>query len=217
LENLFPQARIDLCLFHLSKSAFTNIQKRGLVPAYNNDSARAKFRSLPALAFLPPNEVEGGFDEVAEELRRLVPSEALEGYLRYFEETYIRKIQYGLRWDPLFPIDKWNCNTAAKSRLPRTNNAMEGWHKKLNGRFPRAQMTLSQFIIRLKDEEESTSSLFENREANPASPFRGRQSRPAILERESQLEAAVKDYDLKKYRSRIHFLVCIQKHLASSF
>jgi hypothetical protein len=27
----------------------------------------------------------------------------------------------------------------------------------------------------------------------------------------------VKDYDLKKYRSRIHFLVCIQKHLASSF
>jgi hypothetical protein len=217
LEKLYPNCTINLCLFHLAKSCYTNVQKWGLIPAYRDASVRENFRCLPALAFLPSNEVEDGFDEVAAELRRLVISDALDGYLNYFEKTYARKKEFGLSCDPLFPVEKWNCNAAALKKLPRTNNAQEGWHRRFNGRFPRAKMNLSQFITRMKEEEEATALLFENREANPASPFRGRESRIAILEREDQIETAVRDYRDGKYRSRIHFLVCIQNHLASSF
>ena len=61
--------------------------------------------------------------------------------------------------EALFPIKDWNCHFAALNDLPRTNNALEGWHKGFNQRFPKSNMLLSQFILRLKDEEESSWNL----------------------------------------------------------
>jgi hypothetical protein len=70
-------------------------------------------------------------------------------HLALLSTVYSRQFRHGMKWPGLFPIDKWNCHIAAKSRLPRTNNALEGWHRRFNARFPRSNMPLSQFIVRL--------------------------------------------------------------------
>lgn len=62
---------------------------------------------------------------------------------------------------PLFEIQDYNSFDAVLQDGPRTNNAVEGWHFAFNKRFPKARLPLSQFIMRLKDEEERTTDLAE--------------------------------------------------------
>jgi hypothetical protein len=57
----------------------------------------------------------------------------------------------------------------------------------------------------------------EQHEMNPATPLRGRSQRANIIEREDHLMAGVQDYIDNKYNTKIHFLVCVQKHLATDF
>lgn len=76
--------------------------------------------------------------------------------MRYFERTYITRRVNGQATHGKFKIADWNCRAAALQGLPRTNNDIEAWHRTFNERFPVSNMLLSQFIIRLKDEEEKT-------------------------------------------------------------
>ena len=98
LGSLFPGATINMSLFHLSKSAYCNLQKRGLIATYSEPSVRELFRCLPALALLPCEDVELGFEEVANALRSkpddddLLDADRLDDYLAYFERTYIRSV-----------------------------------------------------------------------------------------------------------------------------
>uniref|UniRef100_A0A915EN88 Uncharacterized protein n=1 Tax=Ditylenchus dipsaci TaxID=166011 RepID=A0A915EN88_9BILA len=80
-------------------------------------------------------------------------------YLGYFERTNIRRKVRGVSTEKLFPIAHWNCHVAALNELAHTKNHLEGWHKGFNERFGRDQIPLSQFILRLKAEEEETRKL----------------------------------------------------------
>uniref|UniRef100_A0A915EK07 Uncharacterized protein n=1 Tax=Ditylenchus dipsaci TaxID=166011 RepID=A0A915EK07_9BILA len=59
----------------------------------------------------------------------------------------------------LYPIADWNCFELLLNKKPRTDNAHEGWRFRFNMRFPKANMSLRQFILRLQDEEEETWQL----------------------------------------------------------
>ena len=176
---------IDLskcCLFHLSKNAFANIQTKGLLLAYSNEDAKMYFRSLVSLAFLPLSEVPDGFDELSLKLNSLLIFEQLSlvdnlarkliyvfrkfmqfltflEYLEYFEKTYIRCRTGRVLREGVFPTALWNHREAAINGMPRTNNAIEGWHNSFNQRFPKSKMPLSQFIVRLQSEEEKTRQI----------------------------------------------------------
>jgi len=56
---------------------------------------------LPALAFLPTEDVTQGFTE-------LQPPPALEGLAEYFEENFIGLQQRRRRIEPRFGVEKWN-------------------------------------------------------------------------------------------------------------
>lgn len=155
-------------------------------------------------------------------------------YLDYFERTYVRgrKVAHCVK-EATFPPSMWNCNKAAVQGLPRTNNAMEGWHRSFNDRFPKSKMALSQFLIRLMCEEEKTRQLdvrfgtflisffsiyktcFRAR-ANPAECIRQLRT-TAIQKRNDNLKLLVEHYNARKVSTRderLDFLQNIQHHLA---
>uniref|UniRef100_A0A915CQ32 MULE transposase domain-containing protein n=1 Tax=Ditylenchus dipsaci TaxID=166011 RepID=A0A915CQ32_9BILA len=68
LQQCFPLAVINFCLFHLSQNLFSQLGKRGLKSLYDNLETRILLRSFAALAFLPVAEVANGFEEVVAEL-----------------------------------------------------------------------------------------------------------------------------------------------------
>ena len=50
--------------------------------------------------------------------------------LDYFEDTYMGRFHHNApRRESLFPIEIWNMFNRTDEELPRTNNAVEGWHR----------------------------------------------------------------------------------------
>lgn len=66
-REVFPDAEYSFCQYHLSGNAFKNVQKKGLVPIYSGE-VKNLLRCLPALSYLPPDEVLQGFADVVDRL-----------------------------------------------------------------------------------------------------------------------------------------------------
>ena len=107
---------------------YSQVQSEGLQTQYVNDAATSlTIRMLPALAFVPPEHVVEAF----ETLQAVLPDEVAP-ISDYFEDTYIGRLRRGnQRAQPYFSVDIWNVFNRADNDLPRTNNAVEGYHKKL--------------------------------------------------------------------------------------
>ena len=108
------------------------MQASGLSAQYGTDeNFSLKIRHIPALAFLPPNDIPGAFDQLKDHL----PAEA-SGIIQWFEEYYVRgRIRCTLRdgnvirASPLFP-DFWSVINNIEYALPRTQNFVEVWHRR---------------------------------------------------------------------------------------
>ena len=90
VNQVFPNATVSGCFFHLCQSLWRNIQSNGLVPLYTEDQeARKILKQLPALAFLPIDDVIHGFDTIDEELAEPEYEEQIRQIFNYFEDVYI--------------------------------------------------------------------------------------------------------------------------------
>ena len=86
-QGSFPGLNCTGCFFHLSQSVWRRIQAAGLQHDYQTDPEFASWlRCLPALAFLPPGDIEQAFDDLL----------SADGFdprgleiANYFEDTYI--------------------------------------------------------------------------------------------------------------------------------
>jgi len=78
---VWPDITIRHCLFHLGQSVNRKVQSLGLSQLYiDNEEFRKSIRSLAALAFLQPDEVEYGYQL----LRGIAHDQAIQIY-DYFE------------------------------------------------------------------------------------------------------------------------------------
>ena len=101
---------------------------------------------LSAIAFLPPNDVIRGFEELADHLRNVCNGD-LDDLLEYFEDICIGRYQRNApRRPPSFPIQLWNKFHRTNNRLPRTNNSTEGWHRAFQGYIPSRHPNFWKFI-----------------------------------------------------------------------
>ena len=81
---------------------------------------------LAALAFVPLPDVIDASESVADEF----PLDA-QKVINYFEDTYIGRLRPGgHRRALLFDLALWNMYDQTIGDLPRTNNAVEGWHRR---------------------------------------------------------------------------------------
>ena len=113
---------------------------------------------IAALSFVPVGFVVNAFEDLATEIRRLFNTDADE-ILDYFEDTYIgRPRRQGGRRNPTFHHDVWNMFQRSLSELPRTNNYVEGWHRRLQANLYVYHPTLWKLIEVLKREESLVST-----------------------------------------------------------
>ena len=130
----FPNAIVSGCFFHLSQSVIRKVSELGLKTTYETDEEFSMLvRSLPALAFVPEEEVEERFEEVA----AAFPDEpAVNNLISYFESTYVRGPRLAGRYrDPTFPPGVWSHFADAVLLEPKTTNACEGFHNALKSLF----------------------------------------------------------------------------------
>ena len=100
---------------------------------YNTDEHFSLLiRQIPALAFLPPDNIPAAFDQ----LRNNIPPEA-DDIVHWFEDTYVhgrrrRALRNGniVRHPPLFPPAFWSVADNMEYALPRMQNSVEAWHQR---------------------------------------------------------------------------------------
>ena len=149
---VFPRANITGCFFHLGQCVWRKIINVGLRERYvNEENVRTLIKMMTCTAFLPTDDVIKGF----EALRNLESyNEDLDVIFDYFEDNYIgRPMSNNRRRRPKFPLSMWNVFDRLQTGLPRTNNAVEGWHTAFQGSLSCSHPTVWLLIEALRREE----------------------------------------------------------------
>ena len=132
----YPNASIKGCLFHLCQSVIRKVGELGLKREYeSNPQMNMAVKSLTALSFVPENEVLVRFEDVLETFPDI---DRVDELVAYFEMTYIHGRARGEgrgRAPARFPINIWNHFEDPGNDVPRTTNAVEGYHNGLNSLF----------------------------------------------------------------------------------
>lgn len=83
---------------------------------------------LPALAFVPQEDIIESFETLIKAYDLFTNKELLTPLIDYFESNWIGRLQRRHRWEPKFSIPIWNCFSLEEADLPQTNNSVGGWH-----------------------------------------------------------------------------------------
>ncbi|CAF3806026.1 unnamed protein product [Rotaria socialis] len=140
---------ISGCFFHLQNSIQRKLQDLGFKTNYEQDPVFSHHvNQIAALAFLQPNDVSQGFDDLYNSLPQM-----LHLLLDYFEGTYVGRNRTQGRAKTMFEIELWNMHQRTTDRLMRTNNSAEAWHRCLSSIMQCQHPTLWSFINNLKNED----------------------------------------------------------------
>ena len=150
LEAVFPGVIVKGCYFHFTQNIWRRIQANGLQDRYQHDHGFVTdVRMIAALAFVPENDL----DRVYTILSNNVDA-ALDVILDYMETNYIGAIRRGRFRRPLFPYGMWGVHDRVIDDLPRTNNAVEGWHNRFNRHVGSHHADIWKIIDVIKKEED---------------------------------------------------------------
>lgn len=164
IQTQIPGAHAYGCFYHLCSNIWKHIQEAGLQAHYvADDEFSIHLRMIAALAFVPPNDVADSFDELCAAIRNLYNIEA-DNVLDYFEDHYIGRFRRNApRRPPTFAIELWNMFHRSDAELPRTNNAVEGWHRCFQANVSACHPIFWKFLEVLKKEESVVRvSIFQN-------------------------------------------------------
>ena len=150
LETVFPGVDVSGCFFHFTKNIWKRIQANGLQDRYQQDVGFVtEVRMIAALAFIPANDVDRVFNLLSNNL-----DPALDVILDYVEENYIGAVRRGRFRRPRFPYTMWGVHDRVVNDLPRTNNAVEGWHNRFNRHVGCHHANIWKIIDVIKKEED---------------------------------------------------------------
>ena len=130
LREVFPDIQIHGCQFHYSQSIFRKVQVLGLAKTYKEDSAlRQEVKMLFALPLLPQRDMIKGFEEM-----EMNADPRLTDLMQYMRSTWFSSSV----WKP--------ANLCSYQRLVRTNNDVEGYHRRLNQRCVTAHPSIYKLL-----------------------------------------------------------------------
>ena len=160
----FPGAINKGCFFHLCQNIWRKIQNSGLATLYGDDENFCLLmRHIGALAFLPSSEIIDAFESV----KSILPDNAAE-VVSWFDENYVngrvrRTYRNGreARVPPLFPPEMWSVFQNNNIGFPRTQNKVEGWHRRWQLLVGRNHPGVFHLIKELKKEQEHVEAEME--------------------------------------------------------
>ncbi|KAG8180971.1 hypothetical protein JTE90_024719 [Oedothorax gibbosus] len=121
MKDVFPLLKIQGCNFHYNQCLWKNVQRVGLVELYKSDPViELHIKMCAVLAFLPEEDVEDGWWLI---LETTPVNPKLTQFYNYFVDQWLD--------NPNLDISVWNCHQT----VHRTNNAVEGYHIKMNRRL----------------------------------------------------------------------------------
>ena len=92
-ENVFENAEVSCCFFHLSSNIWKQIQNNGLQERYVEDAEFAlHMRMVAALAFVLPQDVIASFHLLCDQIRLTYGDDA-DRILDYFKDNYIGRFR----------------------------------------------------------------------------------------------------------------------------
>ncbi|XP_053400166.1 uncharacterized protein LOC123539956 [Mercenaria mercenaria] len=168
--DVFPEARVECCFFHLCQAHWRKIVDLGLRTQYIADEHLAlSLRMFTALAFVPVEHVYHVFAELCE----TVP-DAAHAIIPYMEETYVGgyrsesstkpdgSLVLKRQWrEPTYPVGLWNVHERTLAGEPRTNNQHEGWHRRFKTIVDKHHPNIFLFIDKLRSEQSRTETQVE--------------------------------------------------------
>lgn len=158
-QEVFPGIESRGCFFHFCQCIWRQIQSESAIRSKYEDIDDPDFslhiRELAALAFVPVDDVQTCFEKLTKTPFYEEHEQLLTPLLDYFENTWIGKIRRAGegRLPPKFSLSLWNCTDATKNDLPKTNNAVEGWHNAFSSLLGAHHPTIWKFINGLRDQQ----------------------------------------------------------------
>jgi len=150
LEAVFPGVVVKGCFFHFTQNIWRRIQRNGLQDRYQQDVGFVTdVRMIAALPFVPGNDIDRVFNLLSNNV-----DPALDVILDYVEENYIGAIRRGRYRRPRYPYTMWGVHDRVVNDLPRTNNAVEGWHNRFNRHVGCHHADIWKLIDVIKKEED---------------------------------------------------------------
>ena len=150
-QNAFPNSNLQGCLFHLGQNLIKKINEVGLKVQYSNDeNLRLFVRSLIALSFISLLRISDTFTFLRSHDR--FPPVLSEIY-DYFFIYYIGSELNNALGNILYPVELWNSRSRLFNDVPRTNNAIEGWHNTFRSSFGNLNPTFKNFMLKVKQED----------------------------------------------------------------
>ena len=187
----FPNVQLRGCLFHFNQCIYRSIQDNGYKRVYDTDSEFAlTMRFLSALAFVPTPDVVHTF-EYLQSINHF--PDYVSDVVEYFEDNWIGQPRRRTRKQPLHPIALWNQYDATLEGLPRTNNAVEGWHRGFDALTTRYHHSLWEVIENFKREQALTETTLEQDCSGGLPPPKKRR----IITAQDRLVSVVLQYEEK--------------------
>ncbi|KAK0414909.1 hypothetical protein QR680_011672 [Steinernema hermaphroditum] len=158
-KSIFRSIQVNGCLYHLCHNIKKHVSEAGLTRNYVQDPEFAiKCRSIVALSFLKPEDVEEGIDT----LEAILPPE-LVPVLNYFEDTYVGRLNPRTlnRRPPTFPISMWSVHDRVMNSEDRTNNYAEAAHRRLQSEVQVDHPTIWLFIDALRRAQKGRDLTYE--------------------------------------------------------
>ena len=152
----FPDTEIKGCFFHFSQAIYRKILEFGYAVQYCEDKDfNLAIRLLAALAFAPPLHVEAWYKQI------LVTCHIPDDIKNYFEDTFVGKeMRNSTRRKSRFDMDMWNVYFRTIDDLPRTNNALEGFHRGIESMLQMSNPDIWKFIEAIQRQQSLQSFSF---------------------------------------------------------
>ena len=130
------------CVFHWAQAVYRKVQELGLSTAYHKGGSVSRFvRRILSLPFLPAEHIEPSFKA----LREKATDTTLQSLMNYVGDTWLNS-------------SVWDLNSiSCFMRSVRTNNDVQGWHRRLNTRAGRASLHFYSLLWMLHQEAELVS------------------------------------------------------------
>ena len=157
--KIFPCIKVYGCFFHLSQNLYKRVIKYQFIIYFNSDeSFRNSYNMTQALAYLPVEDVELGFEIV-----KSTSCSKFDKILHYFEKTYIGRHVTNKKGvqkykSPRFNIESWSVHKRVLSEIWRTTNHVESWHGSFSPNVENG-LTCATLTEALRLEQQNTETL----------------------------------------------------------